>query len=148
MIAADPARKFSWVISKRRSPVLRDSITGKETYHQRRARLCDCVDPETGNLWPLATRAIGGGNTVVFDDKGKVVATHEIQVGISSTTANRNIWYAEQELDEVSAATARSVFDPNFPVVRVSVDIDREERRRMGCGSRTFPGRREQQRLL
>jgi hypothetical protein len=80
MVAADPARKCVWVIENVAQRVRRFDLAGKETLAIAGVHgSALAVDPETGNVWALAGGGqIGKGRTVVYDARGKEVASHAV----------------------------------------------------------------------
>ena len=77
MIAVDPARQSVWVVENVAQRIRRFDLTGKETLTINGVYgSAIAVDPETGNLWAMASEGnLDKGKTVVFDSQGQVIAS-------------------------------------------------------------------------
>jgi hypothetical protein len=106
MIAADPARKCVWVIENAAHRVRRFDLAGKETLTINGViGSAIAVDAETGNLWALAGEGeIHNGKALVFNDKGKAIASHNISGwDIVYDRKAKAFWIAGQRLTKVGA---------------------------------------------
>jgi len=128
MVAADPARKCIWVIENVAHRIRRFDLVGKET-----VTIPDvdgsaiAVDPDTGNVWALASGGvIGKGETVVYDDKGKKVASYPIAGwDIAYDRQAKAFLIAERKLAKITAAEGEVVFSVDISTwCASSVDVD------------------------
>jgi DNA-binding beta-propeller fold protein YncE len=127
MVAADPARKCIWVIENVAHRIRRFDLAGKEMLTIPEVNgSAIAVDPETGNVWALAGGAIGNGRTVVYDDKGKEVASYEISGwDIAYDRKGKAFWIAERKLTKITAAKGEVVCSVDVSTwCASSVDID------------------------
>jgi DNA-binding beta-propeller fold protein YncE len=128
MVAADPVRKCIWVIENVAHRIRRFDLAGKETLtipgvHGSAVG----VDPETGNVWALAGGGqIGKGKTVVYNDKGKEVASYDISGwDIAYDRKAKAFWIAEMKLTKITAAKGEVVFSADVSTwCASSVDVD------------------------
>jgi DNA-binding beta-propeller fold protein YncE len=112
MVVADGARKCMWVIENVAHRIRRFDLTGKETLAIPGVHgSAIAVDPETGNVWALAGEgAIGKGKTVVYNDKGKEVASYGISGwDIAYDRKAKAFWIAERKLTKITAAKGEVV---------------------------------------
>src|SRR5262249_29501277 len=128
MVAADPARKCIWVIENVAHRIRRFDLAGKETLTIPAVHgSAIAVDPETGNVWALAGEgAIGKGKTVVYDDKGKEVASYDISGwDIAYDRKAKAFWIAERKLTKIIAAKGEVICSVDVSSwCASSVDID------------------------
>jgi len=128
MVAADPARKCIWVIENVAHRIRRFDLAGKETLTIPGVHgSAIAVDPETGNVWALAGEGqIGKGKTVVYDDKGKEVASYDISGwDIAYDRKAKVFWIAERKLTKLTAAKGEVVCSADVSTFCASsVDID------------------------
>jgi DNA-binding beta-propeller fold protein YncE len=85
------------------------------------------VDPETGNVWALAGEgAIGKSRIVVYDDKGKEVASHDISGwDVASDRKAKAFWIAERKLTKITAAKGEVICSVDVSTwCASSVDVD------------------------
>jgi DNA-binding beta-propeller fold protein YncE len=128
MIATDPTRKCIWVIENAAHRIRRFDLAGKETLTIPGVHgSAIAVDPETGNVWALAGEGgIGKSKTVVYDDKGKDVASFDISGwDIAYDRKAKAFWIAEQKLTKITAAKGDVVFSADVSTYCASsVDVD------------------------
>jgi DNA-binding beta-propeller fold protein YncE len=128
MVAADPARKCVWVIENVAHRIRRFDLAGKETLTIPGVHgSAIAVDPETGNVWALAGEGgIGRGRTVVYDDKGKEVASYNLTGwDIAYDRKAKAFWIADRKLTKLTAATGAVVCKADVSTwCASSVDID------------------------
>ena len=128
MIAADPARKRIWVIENVAHRIRRFDLAGKETLTIPEVEgSAIAIDSKTGNLWVLAGEgAIGTGQTVVYDDKGKQIASYDVSGwDIVYDPKAKAFWIAEKKLTKITAATGEVVFSVDVSNwCASSVDVD------------------------
>jgi sugar lactone lactonase YvrE len=135
MIAVDRARKCTWVIENSAHRLRRFDFTGKVTLTINGVQSSAiAVDAETGNLWALGElptgeldkRQIGHGRTVVFDDKGRVIALHRITgFDIVYDKRAKAFWIADKNLTKVAAAKGEVLFSAAISTwFASSMDID------------------------
>jgi DNA-binding beta-propeller fold protein YncE len=128
MIAADRQRKCIWVIENVAHRIRRFDLAGKEALTIDGVHgSAVAVDPETGNVWALANEGqIGKGRTVVFDERGKEVASHNIAGwDIAYDRKAKAFWIAEKHLTKITAATGKVVFSAEISSwCASSVDVD------------------------
>jgi DNA-binding beta-propeller fold protein YncE len=106
MIAVDSARKCIWVIENVAQRIRRFDLSGKETLTIPGVHgSAIAVDPDTGNVWALAGEGrIGKGKTVVYNDKGKLVASHAITGwDIAYDRKAKAFWIADNKLTKITA---------------------------------------------
>jgi DNA-binding beta-propeller fold protein YncE len=129
MIAADPARRRVWVIENVAHRIRRFDLTGKETLAIPGVHgSAIAVDPETGNAWALAGGGqIGRGKTVVYDDKGKEVASYELSGwDIAYDRKAKAFWIVDTKLTKITAAKGEVLCSVDVSTwCASSVDIDR-----------------------
>lgn len=127
MIASDPIRKCIWVLENVAHRVRRFDYSGKETL-----TIADvhgsaiAIDPETGNVWALVGPQIGKGQTVVYDDKGKQLASYNVTGwDIVYDRKAKAFWIAERKLTKVSAAKGEVLFAVDVSTwCASSLDVD------------------------
>jgi hypothetical protein len=128
MIAVDSIRNAIWVVENVAHRVRRFDFDGKETLIINLVGASAIeVDPKTGNLWALENRGrIGGGKTVVYDGKGKHLATHNITGwDIAFDHKASAFWIADRNLTKVSATTGAVLSKTEFTTgCASSVDVD------------------------
>jgi DNA-binding beta-propeller fold protein YncE len=128
MVAADPARKCIWVIENVAHRVRRFDLAGKETLTIPGVHgSAVAVDPETGNVWALAGEGqIGKGKTVVYDGKGKEVASYDISGwDITYDRKAKAFWIADRKLTKITAAKGEVVCSVDVSTwCASSVDVD------------------------
>ena len=128
MIAADPARRCIWVIENVARRIRRLDLAGKETLAIRGVgSSAIAVDPETGNVWALVGEgAIGDGRTVVYDDRGREVASYDIPGwDIAYDRKARAFWIAERKLTKITAAKGDVILSADVSTwCASSVDVD------------------------
>jgi DNA-binding beta-propeller fold protein YncE len=128
MVAADPARKCIWTIENVAHRIRRFDLAGKETLTIPNVHgSAIAVDPPTGNVWALTGEGqIGAGNTVVYDDKGKEVATYDVSGwDIVHDPRAKAFWIADRKLTKITAATGQLLCSLDVaPWCASSVDID------------------------
>ncbi|HEV3238566.1 MAG TPA: hypothetical protein VGZ25_16385 [Gemmataceae bacterium] len=128
MIAVDPTRKCIWVIENVAHRIRRFDLAGKETLTIPGVRgSAIAVDPETGNVWALTGKGrIGDGKTVVYDEKGKEVASYEISGwDIAYDRKAKAFWIAEKKLTKLTAAKGEVVCSVDVSTwCASSVDVD------------------------
>jgi DNA-binding beta-propeller fold protein YncE len=128
MVAADPTRKCIWVIENVARRIRRFDLTGKETLTIPGVHgSAIAVDPETGNVWALAGEgAIGKGKTVVYDEKGREVASYDISGwDIAYDRKAKAFWIAERKLTKITAAKGEVVCSVDVSTwCASSVDVD------------------------
>ena len=127
MIATDPIRRSVWVIENVAHRIRRFDYSGKET-------LCIegvngsaiAVDIETGNVWAVVGRQIGKTKTVVYDDKGKEVASYDVPGwDIVYDRKAKAFWIADNKLTKISAANGNVLFAVDISTwCASSVDLD------------------------
>jgi len=128
MVAIDPARKCIWVIENVADRIRRFDLVGNETLAI--PRVCGsaiAIDPVTGHIWALAGgRTIGKGKTVVYDDKGKEVASYQISGwDIAYDRKAKAFWIAGRKLTKITAATGEVIFSADVSTwCASSVDVD------------------------
>lgn len=127
MIATDPIRRSVWVIENVAHRIRRFDYAGKEML-----TIADvhgsaiAVDPETGNVWAVVGRQIGRSKTVVYDDKGKEVASYDVSGwDIVYDRKAKAFWLAEKKLTKVSATNGNVLFSVDVSTwCASSVDVD------------------------
>jgi len=127
MVAADPVRKSIWVIENVANRIRRFDLTGKETLTIPGVLGSAIgVDLDTGNVWALVGEEIGKGKTVVYDDKGKEVASYDISGwDIVYDRKAKAFWIAERKLTKITAAKGEVVCSVDISTwCGVSMDID------------------------
>lgn len=128
MVAADPARKCIWVIENVAHRIRRFDLAGKEMLTIPGVHgSAIAVDRETGNVWALAGEgAIGKGKTVVYDDKGKEVASYDISGwDVAYDRKAKAFWIAERKLTKITAAKGDLVCSVDVSTwCASSVDVD------------------------
>jgi DNA-binding beta-propeller fold protein YncE len=128
MIAPDPTRKCIWVIENVAHRIRRFDLAGKETLTiPGVSGSAIAVDPETGNVWALANEGqIGKGKTVVYDEKGKEVATFDISGwDIAYDRKAKAFWIAEKKLTKLTPANGEVVWSVDISTwCASSVDVD------------------------
>jgi hypothetical protein len=128
MIATDPTRKCIWVIENVAHRIRRFDLAGKETLAIPGVNgSAIAIDPETGYVWALASEGqIGKGKTVVYDDKGKEVASFGISGwDIAYDRKAKAFWIAEKKLTKITAAKGDVVFSAVVSTwCASSVDVD------------------------
>jgi len=127
MVAADSARNCIWVIENVARRVRRFDLAGKVTLTIPGVHgSAVAVDPETGNIWVLAGEAIGKGKTVVYDSKGKEVASYEISGwDIAYDRKAKAFWIAEKRLTKITAAKGEVTSSVDVSTwAASSVDVD------------------------
>jgi hypothetical protein len=129
MIAVDPARKRIWVIENVAHRIRQFDLAGKEALTIPEVNgSAIAVDSETGNIWVLAGEgSIGTGKTIVYDDKGKAVASYDISGwDIAYDPKAMAFWIAERKLTKITAGTGEVVFSvdvSNWCASSVDVDL-------------------------
>jgi RNA polymerase sigma factor (sigma-70 family) len=128
MVAADPARKCIWVTENVAHRIRRFDLAGKETLTIPGVHASAiAIDPQTGNVWALAGEGqIGTGRTVVYDDKGKEVASYDISGwDIAYDRKARAFWIAERKLTKITAAKGEVICSADVSTwCASSVDVD------------------------
>ena len=128
MVAADPARKCIWTIENVACRIRRFDLAGQETLTIAGVTgSAIAVDPDTGNIWALASEGpIGTGKTVVYDNKGKEVASYDISGwDIAYDRKAKAFWIAERKLTKLTAAKGEVVCSVGVSTwCASSVDID------------------------
>jgi DNA-binding beta-propeller fold protein YncE len=128
MVVADPARKCIWVIENVAHRIRRFNLAGKETLTIPEVHgSAIAVDPDTGNVWALAGKGgIGKSKTVVYDGKGKDVASYDISGwDIAYDRKAKAFWIAEKKLTKINAATGEVVCSVDVSTwCASSVDVD------------------------
>ena len=128
MIAADPRRACIWVIENVAHRIRRFDLAGKETLAIPDVNgSAIAVDPETGNLWALANGGmIGKGKTVVYDGKGKEVASYDISGwDIAYDRKAKAFWIADTKLTKIAAAKGEVILSVDVSTFCASsVDVD------------------------
>jgi len=128
MVAADPTRKCIWVIENVAHRIRRFDLAGKATLTIPGVHgSAIAIDPVTGNIWTLAGEGeIGKGKTVVYDDKGKEVASYDISGwDIAYDRKSKAFWIAEKKLTKITAAKGEVVFSADVSTwCASSVDVD------------------------
>jgi DNA-binding beta-propeller fold protein YncE len=112
MVAADPARKCIWAIENGTHRIRRFDLAGKEMLTIPGVHgSAVAVDLETGNVWALVGKGtIGQGKTVVYNEKGKEIASYDISGGdIAYDRKAKAFWIAERKLTKVTAAKGEVV---------------------------------------
>ncbi len=105
MVATDAKRKCVWVIENVAHRIRRFDLAGKETLSIGEVHgSAIAVDAETGNVWALAGKGqIGSGKTVVYDDTGKEVASHDVSGwDIVYDRKAKAFWIAEKKLTKIT----------------------------------------------
>jgi hypothetical protein len=127
MVAADPTRKCIWVVENVAQRIRRFDLAGKETLALAGVHgSALAVDPQTGNVWALVGEGqIGRGKTVVYDSKGKKVASYDISGwDIAYDRKAKAFWIAERKLTKITAK-GEVVFSANISTwCASSVDVD------------------------
>jgi hypothetical protein len=128
MVAVDPARKCVWVIENVAGRLRRfDQKSGKETLSVDGVKgSAVAVDPDTGNVWALTSKAgIGTGKTVVYDPDGKLVATHDVSGwDIAYDPKGKAFWIADNKLTKITVK-GEVVFTTKISTYCASsVDVD------------------------
>ncbi|HEY1380487.1 MAG TPA: hypothetical protein VGF55_27045 [Gemmataceae bacterium] len=127
MVAADPARKCVWVIEGVADRIRRFDLAGKETLSIAGVKgSAIAVDPETGYVWALLGEGIGNGKTLVYDDKGKEVASYPISGwDIAYDRKAKAFWIADRKLAKLTAAKGEVVCSVDISTwCASSVDVD------------------------
>jgi DNA-binding beta-propeller fold protein YncE len=128
MVAADSARKCIWVIENVAHRIRRFDLAGKETLTIPGVHgSAIAVDPETGNVWALAGEGqIGKGKTVVYDEKGKEIASYDISGwDIAYDRKAKAFWIADRKLTKLTAAKGEVVCSVDVSTwCASSVDVD------------------------
>jgi DNA-binding beta-propeller fold protein YncE len=127
MIATDRARGCIWVLENAGNRVKRLDLAGNVTLAIGGVNgTAIAVDPDTGNLWALVGNVIGTGRTMVFDDKGRVVASYKITGwDIVNDARAKAFWVADKNLTKVAAATGGVLFSlPICAWCASSIDVD------------------------
>ena len=127
VIAPDPSRKCIWVLELVATRLRRFDYSGKETLSIEGVKgSAIAVDPETGNVWALVGPRIGKGKTVVYDDKGKEVASYDVPGwDIVYDRKAKAFWIADGKLTKVSAAKGDVLFSVDVSTwCASSVDVD------------------------
>jgi DNA-binding beta-propeller fold protein YncE len=127
MIATDPSRKCIWVIENVAHRIRRFDLTGKETLAINGVDgSAIAVDPETGNVWALANKGqIGTGKTVVFNDKGKEVASYEVSGwDIAYDKKAKAFWIVDHKLTKITDKGEIVFSDKIASWCVSSIDID------------------------
>jgi hypothetical protein len=128
MVAADPARRCIWVIENVAHRIRRFDLAGNELLTIPGVHgSAVAVDPETGNVWALAGEgSIGRGKTVVYDAKGKEVASYAISGwDIAYDRKAKAFWIAEKKLTKITAAKGEVVCSVDVSTwCASSVDVD------------------------
>lgn len=127
LIATDPIRKNLWVLELVAHRIRRFDYFGKET-------LCIegvngsaiAVDLESGNVWAVVDWAMLKDKTVVFDDKGKEVASYDIAgCDIVYDRKAKAFWIAGKKLTKLSASKGKVFFSVDVSKwCSSSVDVD------------------------
>jgi hypothetical protein len=106
MIASDPKRGWVWIIENVGHRIHKYDRAGKEllVLHDIKASAL-AVDPETGDLWALASNGtINSDKTLVFDRNGTQLAVHDVGGwDIAYDGKSKSFWIAGPNLAKVSA---------------------------------------------
>jgi hypothetical protein len=128
MVAGNAARQCVWVIENVAHRIRRFDLAGKQTLAIPGVHgSAIAVDPETGNVWALAGEGqIGKGKVVVFDSKGKEVASYDISGwDIVYDQKAKAFWIAERKLTKITAAKGEVVCSVDVSSwCASSVDLD------------------------
>lgn len=105
-IAYDPDRKRVWVAECVGQKIRQFDLDGKEVLTIKDVKPgAIAVDPETGNLWARRSDGRGGGDTVIFDPKGKELRALEMSgFDVAYDPKGKAFWFAGKSLTKVSAA--------------------------------------------
>ena len=130
-IAVDSARQRIWVKDSVGHRIRQFDLSGRELHSIAGVYcLALAVDLETGNVWATVHKPQLGTNgtskTVVFDEKGKEIASYEIPGwDIVYDRKGKSFWIAEKKLTRVIAATGKVVFSTEVATYYVrSLDVD------------------------
>jgi len=113
MLAVDAKRGWVWALENVGHRVRKFDRKGKELLAIKDVKgHAIAVDPETGHLWVLTSSGtIYGEKTVVYDAKGKKVATHDVSGwDIVYDPKAKSFWLAGQKLTKVAAKTGKVAF--------------------------------------
>jgi len=127
LIAPDPIRRCVWVIELVANRIRRFDYSGKETLAIAGVKgSAIAVDPETGNVWALIGRQIGKGGTVVYDDKGKEIASYDVTGwDIVYDRKAKAFWIADRKLTKITAAKGEVLFAVDISTwCASSLDVD------------------------
>jgi DNA-binding beta-propeller fold protein YncE len=114
MVAVDPKRGWIWALENVGRSVRKFDRKGKELLSIKDVKgSAVAVDPETGNVWVLTSAGrIDSGKTVVYDAKGKEVASYDVTGwDIAYDPKGKAFWIAGRKLAKVAAKTGKVAFD-------------------------------------
>jgi DNA-binding beta-propeller fold protein YncE len=128
MIAVDPGRNSVWTIEFVAQRLRRFDFAGKETLTINGVNgYAIAVDETTGNVWVLTGEGrIGDGKTVVYDERGNQVASHDISGwDIVYDAKAKAFWIAEKNLTKITAASSEVLFSAAVSTwCASSLDVD------------------------
>lgn len=105
LIAVDNNRECFWMIENVAHQLRRFDYSGKETLKVDGVDASAiAVDPDTGNVWVLTGSSIGNGQTVVYNDAGKLINTVDVSGwDIVYDPKSHAFWMADKKLTKVDA---------------------------------------------